>query len=583
MGAFLLCKKVNKTEDIERGLLAFKEKGFEAPSEFQLGDYRLFSFQKQLVPGQKNTRYDGRAVLVSVGTPVYKQKSYADTLDAVFEDLKTGQFEYARMYGSFVLLFYDGNQIRFVLDDMRQLPIYSSCDGDVISTSFLACAKAFSGSLTIDKMACLEKLCTGMITGTDTLFMEITRSIPESLQSVVSITANSDILNPSRNGESLRREAQKQIECLNSELDEIKPLVDEYGGDMGLSGGYDSRLLYGLLQHKYGDNLSVHTHCTKGSHEKEIKIATQLADMYHKKLNVCPTVPLQSVDGAEAEETLKNNVYLFDGYSDSHYGTFSSTYTKNYRKAVNGGRLVFFTGVSGEIYRNYRKISKPVLSKRYFDTYVFYCHYQNAIKDRDLGVSLRQYVMGKAFHEMGKEQNHIMTPKDVRRYNACVRLPYKASCASSAFNQLSFYDAPCAHRVAIQESMAADRVVGDDSRLEAEMILLVDNGFKEVPVAKVDTSSIGKANFTTAVKRFVYARLPMSVIRKRKIKNTKTSLGEQIVKKSQKMQEAVDFSKGLIGEDASVDCLIGNNNSCQNTIFLCSTLYEFRDQIKQNK
>ena len=120
MGAFLLCKKVNKTEDIERGLLAFKEKGFEAPSEFQLGDYRLFSFQKQLVPGQKNTRNDGRAVLVSVGTPVYKQKSYADTLDAVFEDLKTGQFEYARMYGSFVLLFYDGNQIRFVLDDMRQ-------------------------------------------------------------------------------------------------------------------------------------------------------------------------------------------------------------------------------------------------------------------------------------------------------------------------------------------------------------------------------------------------------------------------------------------------------------------------------
>lgn len=579
MGAFLLCKEGLKMENIRQGLQVFSEKGFEEPIELQLGDYRLFSFRKQLVH-ESNIRNDGYVVFTAVGTPVYKHKSYADTLDAVFEDLKSGKFEYAEMYGSYVLLFYDGANIRFVIDDMSQLPLYSACDGSIISTSFLACAKAYRGDLTIDKMACLEKLCTGMITGTCTLFMEISRSLSDSLKGVEVITKADNILSSRRKGETLWIEAQKQIACLNEELDEIRSLVNEYGSDMGLSGGYDSRLMYGLLQNKYGDKLSVHTHYTKGAHEKEIKIATQLADMYHKKLNICPTVPLQSMDGSEAEDTLKTNVYLFDGYSDSHYGTFSSTYSKNYRKAVNYGRLVFFTGVSGEIYRNYRKISKPVFTNGYFDTYVFYCHYQNALRNHGLAVSLRQYVMDKAFQEMGKEPTAIMTPKDVRRYNACVRLPYKASCASSAFNQLCFYDAPCAHRVAIQESMAADHVIGDDSQLEAEMILLVDKRFKEVPFAKVDTSSIGKTNFTTVVKRFVYSRLPMSVIRKRKLLRNKTSIGEQIVKQSERMQDAINYTKNLIGKDISIDCLIVNKNSYQNTIFMCRTLYEFKDQIR---
>ena len=579
MGAFLLCKNNTKTENIERGLLVFKEKGFEEPSVFQFGDFRLYSFRKQLLLDKQNTRTDGQIILVSVGTPIYKQKSYDETLDSVFEDLKKDQFEYTRMYGSYVLLYYDGNQIRLIMDDMQQLPIYSSCDGNVISTSFLACSKAYCGNLTLNKMACLEKLCTGMITGTSTLFEEITRSTPKQLPGIAIVTGK-DILNPCRKGKKLKLEAKKQIECLNHELDDIKSLVNEYGADIGLSGGYDSRLLYGLLHHKFGDNVSVHTHSTKGSHEKEIKIATQLADMYHKKLNVCPTIPLQSMDGLESEKILKSNVYLFDGYSDSHYGTFSSTYTKDYRNAVNSGHLVFFTGVSGEIYRNYRKISKPVFTKAYFDTYVFYCHYKKAIKDKTLAYSLRQYVIDKAYYEMDRKQFPIMTPKEVRRYNACVRLPYKASCASSAFNQLCFYDAPCSHRSAIQESIAADRVVGDDSKLEAEMILLIDNRFKNIPVVKVDTSSIGKLNFTTTLKRYFYSRLPMCVIRKRKLAKNESLIGEQIIKKSKTLRDAVEYTKDLFGEAISFECLIGNKNSYQNTVFLCRTLFEFYDRIR---
>lgn len=579
MGAFLLCKKEISPEKLEAGLRVFQEKGFGTPMESQIGDYRLLLYQKLIVI-ENNIRYDESLVLAAVGTPIYKRKTYTESLDAIFKDFKNGRFDYTEMYGSYILLLYDGKHIRFVFDDMNQLAVYSTDDGNVISSSFLACAKVYEGPLSINKMACLEKLCTGMITGKSTLFNEISRSLSESIYGIEELTTANDMLEAKRKGKFLQREAQNQLTCLNKELDEISSLVGEYGADMGLSGGYDSRLMYGLLQNKYEDRLSVHTHYTKGAHEKEIEIATQLADMYQKKLNITPTVPLQDMENSEAEKTLKKNIYLFDGYSDSHYGTFSSTYSKEYRRAVSDGHLVFFTGVSGEIYRNYRKISKPVFTKEYFDTYVFYCHYQSALKDQGLVSSLRQYVMDKAFRAMGKKKNVIMSPGDVRRYNACVRLPYKASCASSAFNQLCFYDAPCAHREAVLESMAADHVVGDDCQLESEMILSIDPRFADIPVAKADTSSLDKPDFTTTVKRFIYSRLPMLVIRKRKLIKNETSIGIQIVMQSRKMQEAIDYTKGLIGKYISIDYLIGNKNSYQNTVFVCNVLYEFKDLIQ---
>jgi hypothetical protein len=180
---------------------------------------------------------------------------------------------------------------------------------------------------------------------------------------------------------------------------------------------------------------------------------------------------------------------------------------------------------------------------------------------------------------MGRKQTKVMAPGDVRRYNACVRLPYKASCAAAAFNQLCFYDAPCTHRRAAEESMAADRAVGDDSRLEAGMICAVDERFRDIPVTKADTTKIGDKSAVTRAKQYVFARLPMSVIKKRKLQNNETETGEQIVKQSRLVQEAVAYAKGLTDKDISLDCLIGNKNSYQNAIFLALTLFMLKDRI----
>ncbi|MBP5274676.1 MAG: hypothetical protein ILO36_07060, partial [Abditibacteriota bacterium] len=64
-----------------------------------------------------------------------------------------------------------------------------------------------------------------------------------------------------------------------------------------------------------------------------------------------------------------------------------------------------------------------------------------------------------------------------------------------------------------------------------------------------------------------------------KLQNNETETGEQIVKQSKLVQEAVAYTKGLTDKDISLDCLIGNKNSYQNAIFLALTLFMLKDRI----
>lgn len=578
MGAFLLCHKDVSEECLDISLSVFEKKGFKSPSVLSMGSYTLHSYRKQLIP-EDNLRENGKYILAAYGTPIYKDKSYKDTLDLILSDFESNTFDVSQMYGSYFLVLFDGKIISFVIDDMCQMPVYCTSNGSVISSSFLACAKAYGTGLTINKPACLEKLCTGMLTGYYTYFNEVYRSKFDILPDIKVISTGIKTLSAKRSCYPLEEEAKKQINTVSEQLDHIDALVRDFGADMGLSGGYDSRLLYGLLAQKYRDYLSVHTHCTRGAHENEVRIAKQLASLFEKDVNMCPTIPLADMEESEIEKTLNMNMYLFDGYSDSHYGTFSSTYGREYREKVRQGKGILFTGISGEIYRNYRKISKYVFTNSYFDTYVFYCHFKKAIRNQKLVRELRQYVKNKAFNEMGVELSTIMSPQDVRKYNATVRLPYKASCASAAFNQLSFYDAPFSHQKSVQESIMADSVVGDDALLETIMIYLVDKRFWDIPVTKVDSTHIDDKSLLTTIKRYIFARLPLSIIKYRKLRGNNINIGNEIIKKCPIIKESLGYVNLLLGDEISLDPLISNKNSYQNTIYTCKTIFEFENQI----
>lgn len=576
MGAIMIVDSHQNTLLTERSLAIFEDKGFSLPKIFSIGNWVVYIYPKQML-SLSNWRSDGEKHLFSVGTPVYGKREYSDTLDEIFSALKESRFDYSLLYGAFALFYWDGFRIRLYLDDMGQYPIYRSINDGVYTSSFLACAAAQAGSLHLNRFAVLEKLCTGMVTGTDTLFSEVSRVAVSGFadtQIPLLLGGNSLPLDLPKSGfdKTIPQSADRQLETLRNHLLQMKSNVALYGADMGLSGGYDSRLLLALLADMDREHLSVHSHQTGDAHNKELIIAQQMASHYNLSVQIVPTVPLWELDVDSIMNELRENMLLFDGCSDSHYGTFGRTYSKEYRKAVSAGKRILFTGLSGEIYRNYRKIVKPVIWRSYLDTYVFFCTVRSPFRTLAVRRRLRAYITRKATYAMGRKPGLFVFPRFVQHYNVCVRLPHKAGCAASAFNQLMLYDAPCSHRAAAVSAAYARYIIGADALLEAEMIRRLNPVLFSLPVTKTDYSYMGVTPFHVELKKRVFALLPMSIIRWRKRKSQSTEDGVSYLKKCPDIQRALDRVQELLGKEINLKALIESSQSYQNALYTCYTI-----------
>ena len=74
MGAFLLTDNGHQ-HDYTPALDLFQEMGFSQPEHLQIGGRTLYVYSK-IATGENNIRSDGDYTIVSVGTPIYKNKNY---------------------------------------------------------------------------------------------------------------------------------------------------------------------------------------------------------------------------------------------------------------------------------------------------------------------------------------------------------------------------------------------------------------------------------------------------------------------------------------------------------------------------
>ena len=69
---------------------------------------------------------------------------------------------------------------------------------------------------------------------------------------------------------------RRQLECLREHFTCFDRLHQEFDGDLGLSDGYDSRLLLACGQF-LSKPLTLHTHAIAGVHDRSRRIARQMA------------------------------------------------------------------------------------------------------------------------------------------------------------------------------------------------------------------------------------------------------------------------------------------------------------------
>lgn len=292
-----------------------------------------------------------------VGSLLYKNKFGKNALNVLLKDFQNQQFDITKTKGSFIILLWDGKKWKVLKDRLGVQQLFQSKDGYCFSNSFLTLLTCSGKKYKLNQEAVDEKLTTGFLTGEDTLVDGIKKveskfpyDVDENQISLLTYPEHSLEIDVHNNGKN--KSIESNIGVLQDYFRELNQSKENLKGDVGLSSGFDCRLILAAAKNTLDTPLHIHSHNTKGVHDNEIKHARKIAEVYGADIHLVPTQKLESAKENLIKKTLQENVRFFDGRSARHLGSFSETYTAWYKKASMGNADYSLNGLGGEIYRD---------------------------------------------------------------------------------------------------------------------------------------------------------------------------------------------------------------------------------------
>jgi len=474
MGAFFLSRTGAQISTAEAKRV-FSRKGLGAPNSVHLGGWTLLAYHKVLWTVQNTVADTEDNRVFCCGTVSYRGLGYKASLARLLTDYRASAVDRAQLIGNFCLLFWDGRTISLLTDRLNAQHLFADESCDCVSSSFLAVLAAVPGRRVLNRMAFHEKLCTGYIVGPDTL-VEGIHHLNHTLWPWFEGKTGIRVLNgPPPDGRDEYHEAgfgrsvRCQLEVLRSYFRKLEPLDAESRAELGLSNGYDSRLLLALSQ-ALPNPIPLHSHCTVGVHESELAVARELASVGGNELAVFPTTRLEELHEQRRQEIMLNNLYFFDARCINDMGAFSETYTAQYRVRVLGQNRLSLHGLGGEIYRN------PYATPNYFrwndwmDYAVFYPFAREACGGKNEFEAMRLHRNKKVGARLGVELPGKVGFHTARRYYGLVRMPDSASAVSNAYNQVAMILTPFIETTTLVEALKATPYIGPGGEYEAAMI-----------------------------------------------------------------------------------------------------------------
>jgi len=479
MGAFFMFKK--KTDcNLASVRRVFDKKGFDPPLEYKLGPFILWIYQKQVATLKNAYVSSNESSVFSAGTPIYRNLSYSAGLKKLIEDYENGGIDFGNLFGNYCLIFFSKGKIQLLLDPLHVQHIFTDRDFTRFSTSFLSVMASFNERVTLNRNAFYEKLTTGYIVGSETLVNEIHRVTPNILPEVKT-PALSFLRSPlyplepiSRYCDDFQHCVERQVASLRNYMANIKPFVIDHGCDLGISGGYDSRLLM-LLAVEAGLPLSLHTHHTKGVHDKELEIVKRIASQKNRELRIRSTLPIEMHSEDDLAGILEDGLYYYDARNGDNTGAISETYTRFYKKETLGKNGVRLNGEGGEIFRNYYFTSRNKIDfPQWMIHHIFYPFSEWVFTDKDIFRHSQQRILGKMEKALKVDLFGKVSLLTVRRYYAQLRLPQCEGINHSADNQVCFFITPFIEPSIIFNSYEALPFIGIGGQFQSAMISYID-------------------------------------------------------------------------------------------------------------
>ncbi len=592
MGGFLLYKS-NHSTNLDAVETIFRKKGFSTGNSFRLSSWDLNLYAKQLVSSPNYVQRDNATGLFACGSPVYKGKSYRSTLEKLLADFVEDGIDYGALLGNYVLIFWAEGHIRILTDPLNVQHLFYNAGFNCISTSFLAVLCASEQPLAINRMAFYEKIAKGYILGPDTLVEDVYQWAPplsrqprdETLE-IITPALNIHDARGAKNG--FQDCLEQQVHCLDQYMEDADALCAEYGAELGLSSGYDSRLVFAASK-ALTRPLSLHTHWTEGVHDNEQAIVSQMAARRNTPLHVVCTRPMSAQTEAQFAQILEDGLYYYDGRCSHNMGAFSETYTREYKTKTLADNRVSLNGLGGEIYRNYYLTSRRHFDfRKWYYNHVFYVFTPFAFEKAKRLDAIYESILSKMEARLGLDLKGRVGLPEVRRYYSELRMPDCDGSNHNAHNQLAFFLTPFIEPKVIEVGYLATPHLGVSGRFQSALLQRVDPAVASVeshygfPLSREPW----KYKFKCAVKGYLPDSLEMG--RKRMLVSKK-GLGMQNLKMYKALlscsQSLQSIDQALHDVFPEIDWHMCMRDYAQSAtaIFLGSLLVTFHEYLKSGQ
>ncbi len=444
------------------------------------GSYRLIVNRKTLAASCVNyTGHDGSAS--GTGTFTYRCGNPEESLRSLVSDFREGRYDPACLLGHYFIFLFLPDGFSILTDGTGLVKAWHDGDGSFLTSSFLLAAR-LTESRVLNREAATENLVTGGITGAETLlrgisvFSRASARLFSGIRFVIPATGE-----PGRSPASAGEAAGSQAALLTGYFRSWSRLTGKSGPDIGLTGGYDSRLVLACAIDSFND-LQVHSHHRPAGSE-ELRIARMIAEGEGLGLVSPQVIPPEDMDDPMLERVLESSFRFNDGNISLHCNWMEEYNTAEYRMTVLGDRRLGMSGIGGEQYRNQDRLCiKPWFFRQWLK---YSCLRRvsgkafTSARDEEL---ILDRMRSKISEVLGFSSGKVFIDiYDLKRIQNEVQIPAYRGARTDAENRLSWYLSPLADVHIASAAYGITRFLKDSKRFEGDLIKLISPALAAYP------------------------------------------------------------------------------------------------------
>lgn len=389
---------------------SLKKQGFSDPTQLQAAGHTVF-VSPQMVGGTLLlAKGEGGDFAAAGGTISYKGQYGVAGLERLLADAEAGVPEDEHFAGCFVLLLCTGGKLTLFTDRLGLYKFYRSADGQIWSSSFLACCAALKAPK-LNRQGVYEYVFQGTTYGSETLVQGIDLVGPEDRLTLgaggtVSREARPFPFDLSVDDSPMEVHVRRVAERLGALYADLHRT---FGSDVdtALSGGYDSRLTLALLRQQ-GAVPEVHVY--GGDDDLDVLVAKQIAKgegftlIHDNKERLGDDSPEGVARAVEAQ------FWAFDGCpTDGIVGSGSDLATRRARAET---RSLALNGGGGEVFRNFFYLPNHGFSVRDVQ-WTFYSQYDPAMATPLFAEAEYTRRLGEKIQEIFPHRHERLSRTDV--------------------------------------------------------------------------------------------------------------------------------------------------------------------------